>query len=435
MKPVIAISCPVDTFSGYGARSRDVVKAIIDSEKYEVRILSQRWGSTPFGFLNPTIPDHKKIIDCIQPSNNKLEGVPDVWIQITVPNEFQKLGKFNIGITAGIETDLCSSPWIEGCNRMDLVLTSCNHAKNVFLQSRYEQRKKDNPEEVVGIIQTTVPMEVLFEGVDTSIYKKITELDENIDYVLQGIPEDFNFLVVGHWLQGNFGEDRKNMGGTIKTFLETFKNRKIKPGLILKVNGGTYSIMDRDNMLKKIEEIKSMVTGELPNIYLLHGELTDSEMNSLYNHPKVKAMFSLTKGEGYGRPLIEFTQSQKPIIVSGWSGHTDFLNKEFSLFVGGELKLIDKSAVQENMLIAESKWFTPSYDEASLALKAVYTDYDEYFEKAKRQSYICRTEFSLEKMREKLVEILETNITPVEIPLPKLKKTSLPTLNKVKDDK
>jgi glycosyltransferase involved in cell wall biosynthesis len=414
MKPVIAISAPVDTFSGYGARSRDIVKALIDSEKYEVRILAQRWGSTPFGFLNPNIPDHKKIIDCIQSSNTKIEGTPDVWIQITVPNEFQKIGKFNIGITAGIETDLCASPWIEGCNRMDLVLTSCNHAKDVFLKSRYEQRKKDNPEEVVNIIQTTVPMEVLFEGLDTKIYKKVTKLDENIDYVLQGIPEDFNFLVVGHWLQGDFSEDRKNMGGTIKTFLETFKNRKVKPGLILKVNGGTYSIMDRDNMLKKIEEVKSMVEGDLPNIYLLHGELTDDEMNSLYNHPKVKAMFSLTKGEGYGRPLIEFTQSQKPIVVSGWSGHTDFLNKEFSLFVGGELKPIHSSAVVENMLVAESKWFTPNYDEASLALKTIYTDYDEYVERAKRQAYACRTQFSLEKMGEKLIEILEANIKTEE---------------------
>jgi len=430
MKPVIAISCPVDTFSGYGARSRDVVKALINSGKYEVKILSQRWGGTPFGFLQPNNPEHKKIIDCILPKSNQLEFTPDIWIQITVPNEFQKIGKFNIGITAGIETDLCATTWIEGCNRMDLVLTSCNHAKSVFLNSKYEQRKKDNPEEVVGIIQTTVPMEVLFEGVDTNIYKKVTDKDESLDYVLQGIPEDFNFLVVGHWLQGDLGEDRKNMGMTIKTFLETFKNRKVKPGLILKVNGGTYSVMDRDNMINKIEEIKSQVEGNLPNIYLLHGELTDEEMNYLYNHPKVKAMLSLTKGEGYGRPLIEFTQSQKPIIVSGWSGHTDFLNKEFSLFVGGELKPIHQSAVVENMLVAESKWFTPNYGEASLALKTVYTDYDEYVEKAKRQSYICRTNFSLEKMEEKLVELLETNYTK-EIPLPKLSKTTLPTLNKI----
>lgn len=423
MKPIVTISCPVDTFSGYGARSRDVVKALIDSDKYDVRILAQRWGSTPFGFLQPTDPEHAKIIKCIQPSNNKVDTAPDIWIQITVPNEFQKVGKYNIGITAGIETDLCATTWIEGCNRMDLILTSCNHAKDVFLKTKYEQRRKDNPEEIVNVIKTNVPVEVLFEGVDTKIYNKTTEVNENLDYVLQGIPEDFNFLVVGHWLQGSYGEDRKNMGGTISTFLNTFKNRKVKPGLILKVNGGNYSIMDRDNMLAKIEEVRSQVKGELPNIYLLHGELTDDEMNSLYNHPKVKAMFSLTKGEGYGRPLIEFTQAQKPIVVSGWSGHTDFLNKEFSVFVGGELKPIHSSAVVENMLVAESKWFTPSYDEASLALKAIYTDYDEYVEKAKRQSYICRTEFNLDKMGEKLVAIIDKNvvIVPDEVTPPKTK--------------
>ena len=49
------------------------------------------------------------------------------------------------------------------------------------------------------------------------------------------------------------------------------------------------------------------------------------EMNSIYNHSKVKAMVSLTKGEGFGRPLLEFSLSQKPLIVSGWSGHMDFL--------------------------------------------------------------------------------------------------------------
>ena len=432
MKPVITVSCPIDTFSGYGARSRDVVKALIDSDKYDVKVLSQRWGGTPFGFLKPSIPDHKKIIDCIQPSNNKLATVPDVWIQITVPNEFQKVGKFNIGITAGIETDLCAAPWIEGCNRMDLILTSCNHAKDVFLKTKYEQRRKENPEEIVSTIQTQVPIEVLFEGVDTKVYKKVTEVNENLDYVLQGIPEDFNFLVVGHWLQGSYGEDRKNIGGTISTFLQTFKNRKVKPGLILKVNSGGNSIMDRDGVISRIEELKTQITGDLPNIYLLHGELTDDEMNSLYNHPKVKAMFSLTKGEGYGRPLIEFTQSQKPIVVSGWSGHTDFLNKEFSVFVGGELKPIHSSAVVENMLVAESKWFTPNYDEASLAIKSIYTDYDEYVEKAKRQSYICRTEFNLEKMGEKLVEILDKNIVPTEtVSIPKTKTKS----KTQKDDK
>ena len=51
MKPLYVISCPIDTYSGYGSRSRDLVKAIIELDKYEVKILPQRWGSTPWGFI------------------------------------------------------------------------------------------------------------------------------------------------------------------------------------------------------------------------------------------------------------------------------------------------------------------------------------------------------------------------------------------------
>ena len=54
----LAISCPIDTYSGYGARARDFVKAVLATEKYNVQILSQRWGNTRFGYLE----DHK---DCL----------------------------------------------------------------------------------------------------------------------------------------------------------------------------------------------------------------------------------------------------------------------------------------------------------------------------------------------------------------------------------
>ena len=50
-KPTFVISCPIDTYSGYGARSRDIVKEIIELDKYEFKILPQRWGNTPFGFI------------------------------------------------------------------------------------------------------------------------------------------------------------------------------------------------------------------------------------------------------------------------------------------------------------------------------------------------------------------------------------------------
>ena len=146
-------------------------------------------------------------------------------------------------------------------------------------------------------------------------------------------------MFVGHWMNGDMGEDRKNVNLLVKAFYETFKNKKKKPALILKTSGGTSSYMDRDSILNKISQIKKTVNSKnLPNIYLLHGDFSDEEMNSLYNHSKVKAMISLTKGEGFGRPLLEFSLTKKPIITTGWSGHIDFLKPEFTTLLPGELK-------------------------------------------------------------------------------------------------
>ena len=433
MKPLFFISCPIDTYSGYGARSRDIVKALLKTDKYEIKILPQRWGSTPFGFLQADNPEHKQILDCCW-NQPQLPKQPDVWMQITVPNEFQPVGKFNIGVTAGIETTVCAPEWIDGINKMNLTLVSSEHAKRVFEQSSFEQRDQ-NTGQVVRKVQLEKPIEVLFEGADTNIYQKLDAVvGSELGEVLDTIDEEFNYLFVGHWLQGELGQDRKDVGMLIKTFLETFKDKSKKPGLILKTSSATYSIMDRDEMLDKIQKIRAAVgkDNELPNIYLLHGELEDSEVNELYNHPKVKAHVSFTKGEGYGRPLLEASISQKPVIVSNYSGHLDFLNPEMSILLPGEIKQIHPSAVVQNMLIPESGWFTVDYKKASETLEDVYKNYNKYLDGAKRQSYRSRTEFSLDKMGEKLIELIDNKIPkPVQLKLPQLKKIELPKLKKV----
>jgi glycosyltransferase involved in cell wall biosynthesis len=427
MKPLLVISCPIDTFSGYGARSRDIALAIIKSEKYDVKILSQRWGATPFGFLQQDNSDHKLMLDCIwgQP---QLPKQPDCWIQITVPNEFQPVGKFNIGMTAGIETTICAPQWIEGMNRMNLNLVSSEHAKKVFETSAFEEKNEQG--QILRSIKLEKPIEVLFEGVNTDIYKKLESAD--ILNELDIIKEDFNYLFVGHWLQGEIGQDRKDVGMLIKTFLETFKNKKQRPGLILKTSAGNYSIMDRDSMLEKIRQIEASIDGDLPSIYLLHGELSDDEVNELYNHPKVKAHVSFAKGEGYGRPLLEATLSQKPVIASNYSGHLDFLNPDMSILLPGEITQIHPSAAVKDMLIPESGWFTVNYNKASETLEDVYKNYKKYIDGAKKQAYRSRTEFSLEKMSEKLISIMDEKIPKqVELKLPQLKKIELPKLKKV----
>jgi glycosyltransferase involved in cell wall biosynthesis len=430
MKPLIVISCPADTYSGYGARSRDIVLPLIKSEKYDVKVLPQRWGNTPWGFLQDNNPDHKLIKDSFL-LNNQLPKQPDVWIQITVPNEFQPIGKYNIGITAGIETTICAPQWIEGINRMDLTLVSSEHAKRVFENSVFEE-KNNQTGQLVRQIKAEKPIEVLFEGVNTNIYQLVNFFESEIGDVLDDVKEDFAFLFVGHWLQGDLGQDRKDIGMLIKTFLETFKNKKIRPALILKTSSATPSVMDREGVLDKIRAIEESVEGDLPSIYLLHGELSDEEMNELYNHPKVKAHVSFTKGEGYGRPLLEASISQKPVIAPNWSGHIDFLDSESSILLPGQVTQIHPSAVVKDMLIPESGWFTVDYKKASEILEDVYKNSKKYVDRAKKQSYRSRTEFSLDKMGEKLLSILDVKVPKhVEFKLPQLKKIELPKLKKI----
>lgn len=433
MKQFCVISCPIDTYSGYGARARDFVKALYELKKdeWEINILPQRWGQTPWGYIKDNEKDWGWL-NSIVLQQPQLQRQPDVWIQITVPNEFQPVGKYSIGVTAGIETTICDVSWIEGVNRMDVTLASSQHSKKVFESSVFE--KRDQQGRTLEVVKLQKPVEVLFEGVDLNKYFYIEDDNlEDTDLVLEldQIKEEFCFLYVGHWLQGEIGEDRKNTGLMIKTFLETFKDKKNRPALILKTSGAGSSIMDRDEMLKKIDNIKSLVEGDLPSIYLLHGELEDSDINYLYNHPKVKAMVNLTKGEGYGRPLLEFTLSKKPIIVSGWSGHTDFLDPEFNCLISGELKNVHPSAQVQSMILAESSWFSPDINQAKKFLEDVYQKYSKYQEMAKRQSHISRTKFSFDEMKNLLSTYLNKIPKQATLQLPQLKKIELPKLKKV----
>jgi hypothetical protein len=360
---------------------------------------------------------------------------PDIWVQVTIPNEFQPVAKhLNIGVTAGIETTICDASWIEGCNRMNLILVSSKHAKDVFENSKFEQRDQTT-NKVISQIELTTPIEVLFEGADLNKYFKQNPPQTDLIQQISKIKEDFCFLFVGHWLQGEFGEDRKNVGYMIKVFLEIFKNKINAPALIMKTNSATTSIMDRNQMLEKIEAIRKTVKGRTPNIYLLHGDLEDEDINDLYNHPKIKSMISFTKGEGFGRPLLEFTLSEKPVVASGWSGHIDFLDKEASVLIGGELKPIHPSAVVPNMLIADSQWFTPNDGQVGHALKEIFENYKSFLPGAKKQASISKNKFSFEKMTELLGNILDTKTQPVPkfipLTLPKLNKIELPKLKKL----
>ena len=245
------------------------------------------------------------------------------------------------------------------------------------------------------------------------------------------------FLYVGHWLNGSIGNDRKDTGMLVKLFLETFKGSKKKPALLMKTNSADFSILDRQEMMKKIKDIRNTIKGEdLPNIYLLHGDLTDEEMNELYHHPRVKAHITLTHGEGFGRPLLEASLSGKPVIASNWSGHKDFLPEELALMLPGNLTKTPPEAFPENIYVEGSQWFSVNYPVAANVVKDVYENYKKYVPMAKKLSFQNKNKFSLNAMTKEFEKILDKYLPEfeqqVDLKLPQLKPTTSKSTSNIK---
>lgn len=419
-KTLCIVSCPIDTYSGYGARSRDLVDSLIRTQPdWNIQILTQRWGNTRWGYLK----DHNRQ-DLINRQISKLTQKPEVWVQITIPNEFQAAGTYNIGVTAGIETTLCAPEWIQGINKMDLVLTSSTFAKNTFEGIVYTLENNQQ-------LKVQKPIEVLFEGVDPKIYYKSEEPTNGLD--LSRITESSAFLVVGHWLAGKEGHDRKNIATTVRTFLETFKNKPNAPALLLKTQQATSSIIDKHKILESINDIRNSIKAtNLPNVYVVHGDLTDAEVNQLYNHPKVKAMVSLTKGEGFGRPLLEFSTVAKPIFVSGWSGHLDFLPSDKTTLIPGVLEKVHGSVQDGKTFVEQAQWFKPDTKTFSAKLKEFLKNPKPFNRGAASQRAHTLKNFTITNMDEVLTKVMLQRLPNfpkfVELKLPKLE---LPKLKKV----
>jgi hypothetical protein len=428
-KPLLVYQAPVFTRSGYGDHARDILRSLFKMDKYEVKIVPTRWGNTPQNQIEPNSEFGQKVFaNVITELNRK----PDVFMQMSVANEFEPKGHFNIGITAGVETTILPKEFIDGGNKMDLVIVPSKFTKDLFTATAYQEKHKESGQ-IIAEHRYTKPVEVLFEGVNTDVYSKNTPLTE-----LDKLETDFNFLFVGHWIQGDLGQDRKDVGMVIKTFATVFKYlpKEKRPGLILKTSSAGFSVMDRESIREKIDNILKPFGDDLPSVYLLHGDLTDEEISSLYHHPKVKAMVSFTKGEGYGRPLAEFCMTGKPILVSGWSGLVDFLPKEHTVFLQGELTDVHSSAAN-NFLMKEAKWFTVNYSDAANKMYKVFNEYDSHLKQSVGLKENITKNFTLDKMDVVFSEIMEKYIKeqPKVVPfnLPKLNKTKmeLPKLNKV----
>jgi glycosyltransferase involved in cell wall biosynthesis len=396
MKKKILVKGPAFSLSGYGEQTRFALRALRQHEdKFEIFLENISWGRT--GHLIDESEEkawmNVLVMKTVQFSQQK--GEYDISLQVTIPNEFQKLAPVNIGYTAGIETTKVSPHWIEKAKLMDKIIVVSNHSKDVYNSTEYKL-KNEQTGEIIDFKNTT-PIEVVHFPV------KIIEPKElNLD-----LKTNFNFLSVAQW------GPRKNIEATIVSFLKEFKNDS-DVGLVLKINFAKNCIADKIACETKVSSIKKNFPDSKCKIYLLHGNMSEEEMQSLYTHPKIKALISTTHGEGFGLPLFEAVCNGLPVIAPKWSGHVDFLlapvkedgktrMRNHFVSIDFDLGVVNKEAVWEGVIQADSQWCFVKEHSTMDGMRKVIKNHQSALSAAKKLKEHILQEFKEEKQIQKFL--------------------------------
>ncbi len=361
MKKKILLRAPLLTRSGYGEQARFALRSLrAHEDEFDIFIQPLEWGKT--SWINDLNEEREWIDQTIEKSIYFIQqgGKFDYSLQVTVPNEFENIADVNIGYTAGIETTKVAPQWLEKSNIMDRLIVVSNHSKEVFEKTVYTAVNQTTKEEVPYTLQT--PVDVVNYPVKK--YDSLPELELNLEY-------DFNFLCISQM------GPRKNLPNLIKWFVKEFKDDEV--GLVIKTNIMKNSLVDR---LATEDRIKKVIASETKDkkckVYLLHGDMTDEEIHSLYLHGKIKSFVSFTHGEGFGLPLFEAAYSGLPVVAPGWSGQCDFLfdeNKKSHFYnVAFDIQPIQEDAVWDGVVQKDSMWSFAREDSARNQMRKCYED-------------------------------------------------------------
>lgn len=376
----IVVRAPLLSISGYGQHSRQVFEAVKRIPNAEVFAQILQWGNTSWS-INPDAEDGL-VGDIMKRSTDKQSGF-DVSFQVQLPDEWSKeLANFNVGITAAVETDVCNPAWIEKCNQMNAIIVPSKFTKRVLTNTG----------------QITVPIHVIPEWF-------MPEISGQLDQIDIPLRTSFNFLIVSQLTSVDSEVDRKNIINTIKWISEAFRDDK-DVGIVLKTNSGRGTSIDRSMTSQAIKSIVSQVrkNSKVP-VYFVHGNMTNGEIASLYRHPKIKALVSITRGEGFGLPLLEAAASSLPVIATDWSAHTEFLDLGKWVKVDSKLVEIPERRVDNRIFVKGSKWADPSEDSFKKKIKKFRESSEVPKKWAIELSSICQNSFSRDAIIQKYLDL------------------------------
>jgi glycosyltransferase involved in cell wall biosynthesis len=411
MRKKVLVRGPILTRSGYGEHARFILRALQTIEdKVDIYAIPINWGATGW---TTDIDDERRWMDfIIQKTAAALkQGMKDfdATIQVSIPNEWEKLAPVNIGVTAGIETTKVAVQWLEKGNLVDHIIVPSDHSAQVYRNTSYDVVVNDTQQEIKGY-KCTKPISVVSYPV-----KEFNTEDLTLD-----LETDFNFLSVAQW------GPRKNLENSIRWFVEEFIDQNV--GLVVKTNFIKNSLIDRNKCIKSIQNLLSNknYANRKCKIYLLHGEMNDKEMHSLYNDPKIKAFISTTHGEGFGLPFFEAAYEGLPVIAPDWSGYVDFLhmpvenkkgkirNKPMYGAVDFNLQQIAPEAAWEGVVEKDSLWCYADQGSFKIKMREVYKDYGRFAKQAKQLQAHIKKSLSEENQNKKITDIILDTILASE---------------------
>jgi len=389
MRKKILLKGPLLTRSGYGEQARFALRSLKSRpDLFEIFIQPLQWGTT--SWLAELDEEREWIDSIIEKTIGYIQqgGTFDMSLQVTIPNEWERMAPINIGYTAGIETTRVAPQWIEIGNQVEKIIVVSNHSKDVYKNTQYVAQNQETQEEV--------NLELNKQVVAVNYPVKQYETSENLELDLE---YDFNFLTVAQM------GPRKNLLNTIKWFVEEFKDDEV--GLVVKTNRSKNCVLDREFTLSEIKNFVAALGDRKCKVYMLHGDMTDEEVHALYVHPKLNAFVTFTHGEGFGLPIFEAAYSSMPVVATGWSGQLDFLiddnRKENFYNVSFDIQPVPDNAVWDGVIVKDCMWAYPREQSAKEQMRQCYEDITSKAEDSiaanadQYRTWLCE-KFSEEKM-------------------------------------